>query len=159
GKPHEGVFAFQSPIADDETELTIRLEQLHGGGHLIGRFRLSVTDAAPPVKVSVVPTGLRAILATPADKRTPQQTREPAVHVLREQTQTELAGLPAPAQVYAAAPNFAVDGSHKPSPTPRVVHLLKRGDIRKLGDVAEPGTVSCVPGLPSFDLPANAAEG
>src|SRR5439155_21499993 len=94
------------------TELTFRLGQLHGGGHLIGRFRLSVTTAAPPVKVSAVPAAIRSILATAADQRTPQQLRELAAHVLREQTAAELAALPAPSVVYAAAPNFSPDGSH-----------------------------------------------
>jgi hypothetical protein len=159
GKPHEAVFELKDPPAA-ETELTFRLEQLHGGGHLIGRFRLSVTTATPPVKVSAVPSAIRATLATPADKRTLQQTRELGAHVLREQTNAELATLPAPSVVYAGAANFTPDGSHKPTPTPRTVRVLKRGDIRKPGDVAEPGAVSCLPGLPGrFELPKDHSEG
>ena len=45
--------------------------------------------------------------------------------------------LPAPATVYAAAPNFLPDASHKPTPMPREVRLLKRGDIRRPGETAE----------------------
>jgi hypothetical protein len=81
---------------------------------------------------------------------------------LRDQTaRTALAAqLPPPLTVYAAAPNFNPDGSHKPVTMPRTVHVLKRGDIRKPGEVAEPGTVSCLPGLPdTFELPANHPEG
>ena len=53
GKPHEAVFEFAEPLdCREETELTLALEQLHGGGHLIGRFRLSLTEAAPPLKVA-----------------------------------------------------------------------------------------------------------
>jgi hypothetical protein len=161
GKPHEAVFEFREPVGDgSETELTFRLAQLHGGGHLIGRFRLSVTAAMPPVKVGVVPAAIRAVLATPADKRTPQQARELAAHVFRERVTAELESLPAPQVVYAAAANFTPDGSHKPTPMPRSVHVLKRGDIRKPAEVAEPGSVSCLPGMPGlFDLPANHAEG
>jgi hypothetical protein len=159
GKPHEAVFELKEPPAA-ETEITFRLEQLHGGGHLIGRFRLSVTTAAPPVRVSAIPPKVQVILATPAEKRTPQQARELAAHVLREQTTAELGALPAPAVVYAAAANFTPDGSHKPTPTPRTVRVLKRGDIRKPGGVAEPGSVSCLPGLPGrFELPKDHAEG
>ena len=52
------MFEFAEPVGGDvETELVFTLEQLHGGGHLIGRFRLSLTDAALPVKVAAVPPG------------------------------------------------------------------------------------------------------
>ncbi|MBY0512419.1 MAG: DUF1549 and DUF1553 domain-containing protein, partial [Gemmataceae bacterium] len=160
GKPHEAVFEFKEPAGDGDTEFTVRLDQLHGGGHLIGRFRLSVTVAAPPVKAAAVPSAVRAALAVPAEKRTPTQARELAAFVTRERLTAELAALPAPLTVYAAAPNFNPDGSHKPVTTPRAVHLLKRGDIRKPGEVATPGTLACLPGLPAeFELPANHPEG
>ena len=160
GRSHEAVYELKDTLGDSgETELTFKLEHLHGGGHLIGRFRLSFTAAAPPVKVGVVPSALRSILATPSEKRTPQQSRELATHVFREQTEAALAALPAAQMVYAAASNFTADGSHKPSAMPRPVHMLKRGDIRKPGDLVEPGSVSCVPGLPEkFELPANHVE-
>jgi len=160
GQPHEAVFELAEPVGGDgETELAFALEQLHGGGHLIGRFRVSVTDAALPVKASSVPPALRVILAIPAAKRTEQQARELALHVLKETTTAALAALPAPAMVYAAAPNFVVDGTHRPVTTPREVHVLKRGDIRKPGERAEPGALSLLPNLSGeFDLPKGHAE-
>ena len=60
-------------------------------------------------------------------------------------TAIEIAALPAPAMVYAAAPNFLPDASHKPIAMPREVRVLKRGDIRKPGETAEPGALSCLP--------------
>src|SRR5262249_36630211 len=45
GKDHVAVFPLEKP-AEGES-VTIVLKQLHGGGHLIGRFRLSATDAEP----------------------------------------------------------------------------------------------------------------
>ena len=151
GKPHEGVFELKEPRSG---ELTIRLEQLHGGGHLIGRFRLSFTTSPLPVRVSKLSPALTTILATPSEKRSASQVRELAAHVLREQFTSELGALPAPVSVYAAAPSFAPDGGHKPVPAPRPVHMLKRGDIRRPGEKVEPGTVA---GLP-FTL-KNATEG
>jgi hypothetical protein len=161
GKPHEAVFELSEPAGGDgETELVFKLEQLHGGGHLIGRFRLSVTSAEAPVKVSAVPTAVQAVLATPREKRTPEQTRTLALHVLKEQTTRELAALPPTAKVYAAAPNFTPDGTHRPTPIPREVHLLKRGDIRKPGETVEPAALACVSGVrPEFALPKNHTEG
>src|SRR5262249_2142103 len=68
--------------------------------------------------------------------------------------------VPAPLPVYAAAPNFNPDTSHKPIAPPRIVHVLERGDIHKPGEVAEPGALACLPGLPDvFELPANHPEG
>ncbi|HEY3789225.1 MAG TPA: DUF1549 and DUF1553 domain-containing protein, partial [Urbifossiella sp.] len=161
GRSHEAVYELKQPLdGASDTELSFKLEQLHGGGHLIGRFRLSWTDAAIPVKVGAVSPAIRAILATPSEKRTPQQSRELALHVFREQTEAALAALPPAQIVYAASSNFKADGSHRPSAMPRPVHMLKRGDIRKPGELVEPGSVSCVPGLPEkFELPANHAEG
>ncbi len=161
GKPHEAVFELAEAVSGDgETELTFTLEQLHGGGHLIGRFRVSVTDAAPPVKVTVVPPALRQILATPAVNRTEKQARELALFVLKEQVSAELATLPPPALVYAAGPNFNPDMSHKPTPMPREVRMLKRGDIRKPGDAVDPGAPSLLPKLSGeFKLPKNHTEG
>jgi hypothetical protein len=112
------------------------------------------------VKVSAAPLAVREALAVPAEKRTAQQTRELAVYVCREQHAAELAALPPARTTYAAAPNFTADGGHRPPPTPRAVHVLKRGDIRKPGDAAEPGSLACLPGLPDrFELPENHAEG
>jgi hypothetical protein len=161
GKPHEAVFELAEPVGGEgETELTFALEQLHGGGHLIGRFRLSLTDAQPPVKVTAVPPAVRAVLATPSAKRTEQQARELALFVLKEQTSAELAALPSPAMAYAAAPNFMTDGSHKPVAMPREVRMLKRGDIRKPGDKVEPGALSLLPKLPGeFGLKPGHTEG
>ncbi|HEY1189719.1 MAG TPA: DUF1549 and DUF1553 domain-containing protein, partial [Gemmata sp.] len=160
GKPHEAVFEFAEPLSADETELTFALGQLHGGGHLIGRFRLSITDAPPPFQASVVPPGVRAALATTPAKRTDQQTRELGLHVLRELATAKLAALPPPARVYAAAPNFVPDGSHRPPTAPREVRVLKRGDIRKPGAKVEPGSLALIPGLSgTFELARNHTEG
>ncbi|MBX9625778.1 MAG: DUF1549 and DUF1553 domain-containing protein [Gemmataceae bacterium] len=72
---------------------------------------------------------------------------------------TLVGAMPAPQLAYAAGPNFLPDAGHKPA-APRPVHLLKRGDIRKPSDEAEPGPVGCLPGLPAqFDLPTGHAEG
>jgi len=75
-------------------------------------------------------------------------------------TLAELVALPPPPMVYAAAPKFMPDASHKPVTMPREVRVLKRGDIRKPGDAAEPGALSCVPNLRAeFGLPNGHTEG
>jgi mono/diheme cytochrome c family protein len=64
-------------------------------------------------------------------------------------TEGELRALPAGQQVYAVVPR-----------PPRSIHVLARGDVEKPGALAEPGTLSCVPGLaPLFKVPENGGEG
>jgi len=66
-----------------------------------------------------------------------------------EQVRKDLMALPESSLVYAAAPNFVPEGSFTPSPTPREIHVLKRGDVNAPGERAWPGAVGCVPALPA----------
>ena len=43
--------------------------------------------------------------------------------------------------VYAAAANFSGEGDFKPSPGPRAVHRLIRGDVKRPGKAMEPGAL------------------
>jgi hypothetical protein len=149
GQPHRAVFEFEQPVGfRDGTALTFVFEQTHGGGHLIGRVRVSVTTAPQPLTAAdALPDTLTAILAVPADKRTDKQRAELALHVLEQKVDREIAALPPPQLVYAAASDFKPDGSFKPAGKPRPVHVLKRGDINKPGEEAAPGALACVPGL------------
>jgi Protein of unknown function (DUF1549)/Protein of unknown function (DUF1553) len=76
---------------------------------------------------------------------------------VREAAVRQLALLP---RVYAAAADFPPDGGHKPSPTPRTVHVLTRGDIRRPTTLAAPGSLSCLTGLSArLDVADSAPEG
>jgi mono/diheme cytochrome c family protein len=156
GKAHLAVFEFAEPVefAAGAT-VTVKLEQIHGGGHLIGRVRLSVTGAAAPLPVhaDVLPREIAEILRTPVAERSNQHRAILAAHVLLEKTERELAALPSQQKVYAATNQFQPDGSFRPATTPRPVHILKRGDINRPGPAAEPGALGCLPELNAlFDL-------
>jgi hypothetical protein len=158
GLDHEAVFEFAEPLL--AKQLTVELVQTHGGGHLIGRFRLSVTDHKPPVVASTLSADVRAALSVSAGERSPAQWHDLAGYRLREITNADLATLPAECLVYAGTHEFKPDGGHKPSAKPRPVHVLKRGDVRRPGEIATPGTLSCLPGLPAkFDVSESAPEG
>ncbi len=147
GKPHRVTFEFDKAVGfDGGTVLTIELDQLHGGGHLIGRFRLALTTtAAFGESDRPLPADLAEIVATPAEKRTIAQNAELARWLMERNLEKELASLPPQAKVYCGTNRFAVDGSFRPTPTPRPVHLLKRGDIQKPGKLAVPGAVEALP--------------
>ncbi|HVC96528.1 MAG TPA: PSD1 and planctomycete cytochrome C domain-containing protein [Pirellulales bacterium] len=162
GKPHLAVFEVKEPPAHEGgTTLTFTLEQKHGGGHLIGRPRLSVTTDPKPVRAApALPDVVAAALAIPAETRGDEQKAELALYVLRLRVDEELAALPPPPMVYAAASDFQPEGSFKPAKGPRPVYLLRRGDVRNPLEAAVPGALSCVGGLPAgFDLTDQTDEG
>ncbi len=150
GKPHAAVFELKEPISlDAGATLTFVLEQKHGGGHLIGRARLSVTTAPPPVRANPFPDDIAKILATPAAQRSETQRVELAAFHLKGELHKQLAALPPPQFVYAAASDFVPDGGLVPAKGPRPIRVLKRGDLSKPGDEALPGALGCVADLKS----------
>jgi hypothetical protein len=163
GQAHRAVFEVRDPLGfDGGTTLTFFLEQQHGGGHLIGRPRLSVTTAPRPFAptADILPEAIAKIIAIPAPRRTDAQKAEIALYVLGEQVDRKLALLPPQQLVYSGTSHFAPDGSFKPVSVPRPIHVLRRGDINQPGPLAEPGTLTCVAGLDArFRLPDANNEG
>lgn len=162
GQPHVAIFELENPVNAEggDITLTFTLDQLHGGGHLIGRPRLSITDAATPASAAPLPQAIETILRTAPDQRSPDQKKALALHVIRERNSLEIAKLPPPPLVYAATSGFPVDGNFKPAGKPREVFVLKRGDILQPGSAAVPGSLSCVNGPePRFKLSSSDDEG
>ncbi len=70
GRAHSAVFEFA--MAVDAPRLRIALAQNYGASHMLGRFRLSVTSAAPPL--NILPENIRTLLATGSRTREQQQS-------------------------------------------------------------------------------------
>ncbi|MBI1914989.1 MAG: PSD1 domain-containing protein [Planctomycetes bacterium] len=160
GKPHHAVFTLKEPLAHDNgTTLTFTLKQTHGGGHLIGRLRLSVTTSPTPGDAAVLPQPVAAALGISPAARTDRQRADLASYYLEQKLDREMASLPPRQFVYGGTSDFAPDGTFRPAGKPRPVRVLKRGDIHKPGALATPGTLSCVPGLESRFKRTDAEEG
>ncbi|HWB10579.1 MAG TPA: PSD1 and planctomycete cytochrome C domain-containing protein [Pirellulales bacterium] len=162
GKPHVAVFECKEPIGfQGGTALAFTLAQKHGGGHLIGRVRLSVTTSSKPVRaLPLLPAAVAEALAVAPASRSDEQKAELGLHVLRQQVDDALAALPPPALVYAAASDFQPEGSFKPAKTPRSVFVLRRGDVNQPLEAAVPGALSCLTGRPAqFALASSDDEG
>ncbi len=87
-----------------------------------------------------------------AEKALLQAVRNPAGlplgrYMLEQQVDKQLAALPPPSLVYAAANDFKPDGNFRPAKTPRPIHVLYRGDISKPREEAAPGALGCLPEL------------
>jgi hypothetical protein len=148
GEAHEAVFELKKPMAISGA-LRFVLKQLHGGGHLIGRFRLSVMDAESFAGHGIMPPEIEKILTAPADQRTEPQRAALAIFVLSAEIERALARLPAPSLIYAAAAEFEPDGGLRPAGGPRPVHVLHRGEITRPRELAEPGALPFVAMLPA----------
>jgi hypothetical protein len=162
GEPHEIVFEIKDPATVPAgTTFTLLLEFQDGvQGHGIGRFRLSASDEVPAA-AALVPLSveLAALLRVPASERIPAQRHELALAVLKAENQSALDALPAPQLVYAVTRDFPPDGENfKPSPQPRPIHLLARGDLGRPGELVGPGTLGCVPGMSPELAIADASE-
>lgn len=149
GKPHRAVFRLKEPYAPAKGErLKFELRQLHGGGHLIGKWRLSLTSVAKPeLEVAALPGVVAAALALPPDERNDEHWLELAAHYLQQKLEGELASLPAQAMVYCGTNRFQADGSFRPATAPRKVQLLHRGEITQPRGEVPPGALSCLPEL------------
>ena len=159
GQPHEAVFEFNKPQSfGSSSKLTVILKQLHGGRHLIGRLRLSISES-PAQGARILPTEIATILAVTRANRTPDQSRALAIYFQKSSIAGELARLPDPSFIYAVASEFEPDGGLMPPPGPRTIQILKRGDIRQPQMEAVPGSLSCIASIPNrFELGEKSSE-
>jgi hypothetical protein len=150
GKPHYAIFELKENVGfANGTTLTFVLEQLHGREHTILRPRLSVTTSPRPVKVESLPDNIKKLLAIIPSERTQDQTFEIAAFYLNREVDKQLAALPKPQMVYAAANDFTPALNFKPARKPRDVFVLKRGDVQKPTEPAKAGALSCITELQS----------
>ncbi|MEY2613494.1 MAG: hypothetical protein RL069_2306 [Planctomycetota bacterium] len=147
GVPHHAVFVLEEPVEwSSGTELTVTLKQLHGGSHLLGAFRLSVTDAAGGDAVAV-PAEVETVMKLQPDERSEEQTRLLAFHFLQQAVDVETKKLPAESKVYAVGTNVSIptgNGARQQASVanPKPVHLLHRGEIGKPEQLVPPGALS-----------------
>ena len=165
GQPHHAVFELASPLElPSGSWLTIQLKQSHGGSHLLGAFRLSVTDASASQSIAL-PQAVRNALEKWAEMRSAEEKLTIAAHVTKLAARAELAKLPKPFSVYAAGPSVTIPmGDGKPGQAaaiaaPKTVHVLARGEIDKPRQVVGPGAISSSKHAPGrFEIPANSPE-
>ncbi len=164
GQDHVAVFEFSQPVDFAEgTQLTVVLEQLHGGGHLIGRPRIAVTSATESLSLDahVLPTEITAILRTSTAERSDSQRAELARFVRMMQVERDIVALPSQQLVFAAASEISSDVLTSPTKRPpRPVHLLTRGNIKQPGEAAVSGSLSGVSEISArFELTHPTDEG
>jgi mono/diheme cytochrome c family protein len=150
GEAHHAVFELKQPLEEaGGIQLIIQLDQLHGQHHLIGRFRLSVTDKALPVRTPIMSVELLAKLARPESERTDAERKAIFDTHRLVFLNAQLARLPAEQKVWAIAGDFAAKRNYKPVKEPLPIAVLRRGDIRQPLASVGPGALAAVSTLPS----------
>ncbi len=155
-QPRVAVFVPEKPVELPEgSTLHFNLKQLHGGwnsddhmNHNLGRFRLSVTDAAGKVEADSIPHRVHDVLAIPGEKRTPSQSN--ALFSYWRTTvpkfQTENAAIEA---LWTQWPEGSTSLVTQRREEPRETWLLKRGDFLR-------PTEKVTGGVPGFLHPLSA---
>ena len=155
GTDHHLTAALTQP-RDLQPSSSFRLElrQLHGGGHLLARFRVSVSQHSETSLITEIPPPPRVVAAL--------ETAEDSLSVWdralitswsrSRQIEREMGALPPQNRVYCGTHHFNADGSFRPSPTPRTVHVLERGLMDRPIATAIPSALSELKEV-SFELP------
>ncbi|HZO53739.1 MAG TPA: DUF1549 and DUF1553 domain-containing protein [Bryobacteraceae bacterium] len=144
GQAHHAVFELQQPLKIEAgAKLVVLLKQVHGSAHVIGRFRISATDA-PSSAVVALPAISEAALKVPRTERTKEQREAIASVILKNRAIDELARLPAQIKVYAAGAMAQNERGVITYSEPRTIRVLKRGELDKPQEEVGPGTLSAV---------------
>jgi hypothetical protein len=80
GKPHEATFEIADGNASAGVLMITLSQQFRDGKHLLGKFRLSVTDSEKPLTRPKLPDAIAAALAVPVKERTAEQAKTVADH-------------------------------------------------------------------------------
>ena len=150
---HYIVFEFEKPVDTSKGgRLVATLKQLPPTHH-IGRFRLSVTDTEEAA-VQALPEVARLALDKPADQRTESEALALAAVALDAHAHQQLKAFPPQHVTYAVSTAWS-HGKELPAPMdkPKVVHLLRRGDIEQPMQEVGPGALLAIKTLPGrFNL-------
>ncbi len=149
GEAHQAVFPLAKPLeAAQRTRLRVTLDHRFIHNMIIGRFRLSLSDAATPV-ASPLPAEVEAILTVEPTQRTAEQQATLKDHYLTiapelAEQNKQIAEL---RKTLPKQPTTLVlaerDAAHA-----RTTHRAHRGEFLSPREPVEPGVPQVLPGLP-----------
>jgi len=160
GQSHYAIFEFEEPLSlPSDASISVVLKQLHGGSHMIGALRLSVTSDDPklimakPIEAELLLQKHRDLDRASWDSLNEEERIAFASFVLKDWALKQQSKLPTPLRVFAAGPTVDIpegNGTYqlKTVGAPKPVHVLHRGDFDKPRDAVLPGGLSVLTELP-----------
>jgi mono/diheme cytochrome c family protein len=155
GSAHEAVFKLKDKIAgyDGGTLLDLSLVQNYFQSENLGRVRISVTTDANAVEATGLPADVEAIVMTPKENRTPEQTARLREHFLSV-TPLLAAQHAEIADARASMPQYTTTLVMKERAIPRDTRIHHRGEYLQPTDPVDGAVPSVLPPLPK-DAPRN----
>lgn len=148
GRAHTAVFRLAAPLRGaDRLQVRLLFEKYYAAG--LGRFRLSVTDDARPVKATAFPADLEPLLLLPADTLTDAQRQALRLQFLR--TAPELAAARAVIdQMRKARPAYpkTLVLAERPAESARATYVHHRGEFLQPTDRVQPDVLTMLHPLP-----------
>jgi len=161
GQSHYAVFEFEEPLdLPAGAMVSVILKQLHGGSHLIGSLKLSIT-ANDPSSIHAKPIAVELVLQKHHDLSLDSwgslqevDRLTVASYLLQEWAWKQQATLPKANRVFAAGTKVEIpegNGSYqrRSVDSTKMVHVLHRGDFDKPRASVMPGSLSVLDELPS----------
>jgi hypothetical protein len=158
------VFECAEPMAGfpEGTRLKISIYQKHSTGegwqiipdketgldcHTFGRFRISATTAAPPLRADPLSPAQGKLLARPADRRTPEERRE-LFNVFRRTEPSMAAKSKVISDAWTNWVYVPTSLALSQRTEPRITRVFKRGDWQKPVDAVQPDVPSVLHSFP-----------
>jgi hypothetical protein len=169
GKNHAAVWELETPLAVDQwASLTFTLKFQNNIGHGMGRVRLSVTNAPPPVQIDgeqgpAAALAVNAILDKPADKRSEAERAtllayyrsiDPEWNKLHAAVEADLKRAPQPKKLKALVCSEGVTPLRLHTALPDIpdfyttTYFLKRGDVNQKDGPAPAGPLTVLTRAP-----------
>ena len=136
---HAAIFETKQPVGDGDTLLTFRIDQNWGDNHVLGRFRISATNAPPPFRE--LPPAIKAIIATDAGARSPEQREDIAAYfrpLSKAAAEIDRQVAAKRKEIAAIKPVLLPVMREVPAKERRETHLLTKGNYLMPGDKVEP---------------------
>lgn len=145
---HFITFELEEPISTSKNGyLSIVLKQLYPPKHYLGKFRISVTNAPNGAAITIPPL-VRSGLSKDPKHRTEAEQIAMASYVLKSNAEKRLKLLPEKEVVYGVSRSWSHAKKLEDPQEPKIVHLLKRGNIDQPIRKVKPGSLSAIPHLP-----------
>lgn len=153
GRPHQAVYAFETPIQAGAKRIRVTLVQDYIHQHTLGHFRISVTSHAGDVVATGVPAEIEKALLGVSENRN-RRVDDVERHYLLEVAPGLAEWHKQREELRASLPSFSTTLTMTKRAAPRTTYRYRRGNFNRPGRQVDFGVPAVLPPLPA-DAPRN----